>query len=443
MPAAQIADESIMSDPLRDAIEIIPNRLYFTSLGSRSPPPNNLKTVQNQPIHFFNTDNELIYWNFFLDFGPLNLGQLYRFCTKLNYKLKLDPTLSQKAICYYSSNAPNKCANAVYLICAWQVLYMDRTPEEAFNAFRIEGIKPSQPYARLPPFHDASPCRCTYDLTVLDCLHGLAKARMYRYFDFDDFDVEEYEYFEQVENGDLNWIMKDKILAFAGPQHKREMSREGYCTLTPEDYIPYFLQKNIGIVVRLNKRCYAERKFISAGINHSDHYYLDGSVPQMKILQSVLTAFESVPKDKGFAVHCKAGLGRTGTCIGAYMMKHYKFTAAEAIGWMRICRPGSVIGPQQHFLQDIEQQMWHDGDVMRLKVERSLNDGHKERHVTRTDEHNKKRNSGKMLKFGGVSKLQFGSLSVQDQMDAVRGRVGQADELLARRVQVQAGMDHS
>jgi len=31
-------------------------------------------------------------------------------------------------------------------------------------------------------------------------------------------------------------------------------------------------------------------------------------------------------------------------------MKHYKFTAAEAIAWIRICRPGSVIGPQQEFL---------------------------------------------------------------------------------------------
>ena len=33
------------------------------------------------------------------------------------------------------------------------------------------------------------------------------------------------------------------------------------------------------------------------------------------------------------AVHCKAGLGRTGTCIGCYLMKCYKFSAEEAIGW--------------------------------------------------------------------------------------------------------------
>jgi cell division cycle 14 len=47
---------------------------------------------------------------------------------------------------------------------------------------------------------------------------------------------------------------------------------------------------------------------------------------------------------------CSAGLGRTGTLIACYMMKHHGFTAREAIAWLRVCRPGSVIGHQQWFL---------------------------------------------------------------------------------------------
>merc|ERR1711957_522141 len=104
------------------------------------------------------------------------------------------------------------------------------------------------------------------------------------------------------------------------------------------------------------------------GIEHVEHYYLDGSCPTMSILQQVLKDFEAVPHNKAFAVHCKAGLGRTGTCIGAYIMKHYKFTAAEIIGWMRICRPGMVIGPQQNFLEDIQERMWYEGDLMRSNL---------------------------------------------------------------------------
>jgi protein-tyrosine phosphatase len=164
--------------------------------------------------------------------------------------------------------------------------------------------------------------------------------------------------------------VKGKILAFAGPSFERNVSPEGYCTLAPSDYIPYFQRKNVGLVVRLNKRCYNEQDFVNAGIKHVDAFFLDGSCPPTKVLYKVLEAFENC--ETAVAVHCKAGLGRTGTCIGAYLMKHYRFSAAEAIAWMRICRPGCVIGPQQHYLKQIEARMWAEGEAEGRHVERSL-----------------------------------------------------------------------
>jgi cell division cycle 14 len=175
--------------------------------------------LKKKQIHFFNIDNELVYWNFFLDFGPLNLGQFARFCAKLHDKLRKFPV-----VCFYSATAPAKRANAVFLICAWQLLYLDRTPHEAYAGFDKELFETlhttnatkkqasavcSQPpvslslgsytIASLPPFHDASPCACTYDLTVLDCLQGMVKARVHGFYNHETFDVDEYEHFEQVE----------------------------------------------------------------------------------------------------------------------------------------------------------------------------------------------------------------------------------------------------
>jgi cell division cycle 14 len=48
-------------------------------------------------------------------------------------------------------------------------------------------------------------------------------------------------------------------------------------------------------------------------------------------------------------------------------MKHYKFTAAEVISWLRICRPGSVIGPQQNYLEEKQAWLWSLGDAYRIK----------------------------------------------------------------------------
>jgi cell division cycle 14 len=74
-----------------------------------------------------------------------------------------------------------------------------------------------------------------------------------------------------------------------------------------------------------------ELNFLGTGISHLGQLYLDGLRPPMRILLKVpvRAAFNAVPPGKAFAVHCNAGLGRKGTCIGAYLMKHYRTTAPK------------------------------------------------------------------------------------------------------------------
>lgn len=48
-------------------------------------------------------------------------------------------------------------------------------------------------------------------------------------------------------------------------------------------------------------------------------------------------------------------------------MKHYKFPAAYFIGWSRLCRSGSILGPQQQWLLEMQNKMFNDGDDYRIK----------------------------------------------------------------------------
>lgn len=240
-------------------------------------------------------------------------------------------------------------------MCAYLVICKKKTAEEAWGYF----ANVSPPFT---PFRDAIFGECTYPCTILDCLRGLKYAIDLKWYDPLTFQVKEYEEYEKVDNGDMNWIIPGKFLAFSSPS-ANQYDSEGYRTFTPEDYVPIFKKWKVNLVVRLNKPTYEKEKFVKNGIKHLDLYFLDGSTPSDEIIDHFLASCEKEPH--AVAVHCKAGLGRTGTLIAMYAMKHYRFPAASFIGYIRICRPGSVLGPQQQFLCQEEIKYFKKGDIYR------------------------------------------------------------------------------
>lgn len=311
-------------------IVVIPDRLLFSIL--RRTPRN------SGNILYFTVDDDpaFRYQNFFGDFGPPSLPQLVQFSRMVDALMEKHPT---KVLHFYTSPAPTQTPNSVLMAAFFRMFRLKLTATEAF--------KPFIPINNgLRPFRDVLTTPTVFDLTVMDCLNGIYRAANERWFDISTFDCEIWEEMAKVENGDMTWIIPGKALALATP-YSRSTLPNGYRVATPADVIPHLQELGVTHVVRLNKQFYDARQFRDAGFQFTELFFDDGSVPPADILAQWMKIIES---DDVVAVHCKAGLGRTGTLIACYMIKEYGFSAPEAIGWLRVCRPGSVMGPQQLFL---------------------------------------------------------------------------------------------
>ncbi|KAF8958745.1 Dual specificity protein phosphatase cdc14a [Entomortierella lignicola] len=138
-----------------------------------------------------------------------------------------------------------------------------------------------------------------------------------------------------------------------------------------QSVLDYFESHHVKCVIRLNDKTYDEEHFQARGIDHVDLIYPDGTCPPWYIVEQFLSICDNMLLDKKssdgqhvrikkgrvIAIHCMAGLGRTGTLIGVFLMRHFNMTARETIAFLRLMRPGSVVGPQQNWLAQNEYKI--------------------------------------------------------------------------------------
>jgi cell division cycle 14 len=305
---------------------------------------------------YFNVEDEVEYIPFADDFGPLNLGSVCTYCKILSENIQQH---ASEMLALQCRPEPRSMTNAAFLTGCFMIMRLNNDVNEVIAALQSI-LQISVPY------RDVSPGVQNFNLYVEDCWKGLYRAKQLSWVDFSPggFDLEEYASLESPLNADLHEIVPGKFIAMRGPKDMadgelwRDVYKDGKFLrrdFSPKHYADILVQFGVQAVVRLNEPHYANNSFTSAGIAVADLSFEDCTPPPVDIVAKFLAIAEAIPG--ALAVHCKAGLGRTGTLIGLYMMKHHGFTAREAMGWLRIIRPGSVIGEQQTFLCDREAVM--------------------------------------------------------------------------------------
>ncbi|CCH60988.1 hypothetical protein TBLA_0D04930 [Henningerozyma blattae CBS 6284] len=346
---------------LDNTIEFLKGRVY---LGAYDYTPQDASDMV-----FFTIEDSIFYNSFHLDFGPMNIAHLYRFAV-IFHEILNDPENTNKAVIFYSSTSTRQRANSACLLCCYMVLVQGWTPHQVL-----------QPLAQVDPpfmpFRDAGYSNADFEITIQDVVYGVWRAKEKSLINLQSFNLETYERYERVEFGDFNVLTPD-FIAFASPQENTRLiggsieNAKQHLNQPFKSVLKFFNNNNVQLVVRLNSHLYNKEHFEEIGIKHVDMIFEDGSCPDMSIVHNFVGAAETIINRGGkVAVHCKAGLGRTGCLIGAHLIYTYGFTANECIGFLRFIRPGMVVGPQQHWLYLHQNDFREWKYTMRLSLEPS------------------------------------------------------------------------
>tara|TARA_B100001765_G_C19433735_1_gene306767 strand:+ start:88 stop:582 length:495 start_codon:yes stop_codon:yes gene_type:complete len=143
----------------------------------------------------------------------------------------------------------------------------------------------------------------------------------------------------------FSWLIKNKLAGSAIP--------------TSIDEVHWIMDQGIKSIVTIREEPLNDDWV--KDVNYLHIMSNDMSVPEFDMLiQAVDFIHRRLTHNEPVLVHCLAGLGRTGTILACYLIKHQNMSADESIQKVREERPGSIQSyPQEEIIFQFEKSLQH------------------------------------------------------------------------------------
>ena len=293
----------------------------------------------NPKIYYFSSNHYESYIPFNNDYGPINIYNILDFCVLIKDKIT-NTRLKNRKVAYYIYNDKNSyyMLNTLLLLSAFMIIHYNLHYQDViFNLHTHFNTCPTN-------FVDCVLDNGGYTTSLIDCIKVIDFMVCNNVISLTSFDYNDFMYCLDFNKRDMTVIPKRIIAMIEPPSNKiLEIKEE-------------LIKRDVKHIIQLNDDIEYDKTIFTDKMKHYNMSFTDCSTPSIELVKKFINIV-NITGDEKIAIHCKAGLGRTGIFVCIYLMITFRIDAKQAIAMVRMYRSGSIMGYQGHFLEMLDDML--------------------------------------------------------------------------------------